>query len=221
MGYANSDSSTTSSQIGFPTYMPRRYWSYRPLSFSFTNMAVVNMTWDVPKGSKLWNNVLTRAVLDNWRLSDVTDFESGAPLTISFNTVSGTDLTGGGDGNRISVVSSPYLPKGQRTFARFFNPSAFALPPKGTVGNMGQGLLCGPGINNFNMALAKNFSALGEKLHFQLLFEGYNAFNHTQFSGVNTTGLFDANGNQVSPTFGQITTSRAPRNSQVSLRVTF
>jgi hypothetical protein len=49
----------------------------------------------------------------------------------------------------------------------------------------------------------------------------YNVFNHTQFSGVDTTARFSAAGAQVNPTFGQINTSRSPRIMQGSLRFTF
>jgi hypothetical protein len=37
-----------------------------------------------------------------------------------------------------------------------------------------------------------------EGVKFQLRFEGYNAFNDTQFSGLNTAAKFDLQGNQVS-----------------------
>jgi hypothetical protein len=49
----------------------------------------------------------------------------------------------------------------------------------------------------------------------------YNAFNHTQFNGVNTTAQFDAKGAMVNTAFGQITSARDPRIQQMSLRVTF
>jgi hypothetical protein len=46
-------------------------------------------------------------------------------------------------------------------------------------------------------------------------------FNHTQFSGVNTTATFDPNGNQTNPLFGQINASRTPRVMQASVRIVF
>jgi hypothetical protein len=41
----------------------------------------------------------------------------------------------------------------------------------------------------------------------QLRFEFYNLFNHTNFTGVDTTARFDAQNRQVSGTFGQYTGS--------------
>lgn len=49
----------------------------------------------------------------------------------------------------------------------------------------------------------------------------YNAFNHTQYSGVDATARFDPQGNQVNARFGQVTSARSPRVMQGSLRFTF
>ncbi len=49
----------------------------------------------------------------------------------------------------------------------------------------------------------------------------YNAFNHTQFLGVDTTARFDAAGAQVNTRFGQVISSRQPRRMQMSVRLTF
>ncbi len=56
---------------------------------------------------------------------------------------------------------------------------------------------------------------------FQFRTEFYNAFNHTQFSGVDSTARFDPQGSQVNARFGQVTGSRSARVMQVSLRFTF
>jgi hypothetical protein len=77
----------------------------------------------------------------------------------------------------------------------------------------------GPGIDNWNMSLFKNVR-LG-RANVQFRAEAYNVFNHTQFSGVDTNPKFDAAGNQVNATFGQITSARDPRIMQFALRVDF
>jgi hypothetical protein len=48
----------------------------------------------------------------------------------------------------------------------------------------------------------------------------YNAFNHTQFAGVDTTARFDPQGRQVNTRLGQVTSTRTPRVIQLSLRLT-
>jgi hypothetical protein len=64
--------------------------------------------------------------------------------------------------------------------------------PKGSHGiDSGLGYLQGPGQNNFDLVLQKNipFSKDGKR-YFQFRFEGYNAFNKTQWSGINTGATF-------------------------------
>ena len=60
-----------------------------------------------------------------------------------------------------------------------------------------------------------------EKVRLILRMDTYNAFNHTQFSSVNASAQFDANGNQVNTALGQINGARASRRAEGSIRVTF
>jgi hypothetical protein len=79
----------------------------------------------------------------------------------------------------------------------------------------------GPGINNFDMTIFKNFP-IRDRASFQLRFEAYNAFNHTQFSGMNTTAQFNpSTGQQVNAAFGTLTSARGARVGQASLRFSF
>ena len=49
----------------------------------------------------------------------------------------------------------------------------------------------------------------------------YNAWNHTQWSGIDSTARFDASGNQVNALFGTVNGSRTARQMQMSLRFNF
>lgn len=204
-----------------PTYMNSRTWLYGRLGYDQTHVFVANYTYDVPKGSQLWNNVVTRAAMDNWQISGVTTFASGFPLGIGFTTVDGADITGGGDFSRINVTGKAQLPFGEREFLRFFNPTVFARPVRGSAGNAPRDVVRGPGIANWDLSVFKNFPLFGESRYLQFRAEGYNAFNHTQFSGLNTTARFDAAGNQVNTQFGQVTATRQPRIMQLSLSIRF
>jgi hypothetical protein len=62
---------------------------------------------------------------------------------------------------------------------------------------------------------------MSERQRLQFRLELYNAFNHTQFSAVDTAARFDAAGNQVSTSFGRVTAARDARLMQMSLRLTF
>jgi hypothetical protein len=60
-----------------------------------------------------------------------------------------------------------------------------------------------------------------ERVRAQLRVEAYNAFNHTQFTGVNTSATFTPAGVQTNTAFGQYTSAANPRRLQLALRVTF
>ena len=64
-------------------------------------------------------------------------------------------------------------------------------------------------------------SAFCAPVRAQFRVEGYNAFNHTQFSTYDSTARFDANGNQVNGQFGQFTAARDPRILQLAIRLQF
>jgi hypothetical protein len=56
---------------------------------------------------------------------------------------------------------------------------------------------------------------------FQFRCELYNAFNHTQFLGVNTGARFDSTGKQVNGRFGEYSTARDARRIQLGLKFYF
>jgi hypothetical protein len=60
-----------------------------------------------------------------------------------------------------------------------------------------------------------------EPVRLQFRAEFYNAFNHTQFSNIDTTARFDAQGRQVNARFGEFTGARPARIIQFALRLSF
>jgi hypothetical protein len=94
-------------------------------------------------------------------------------------------------------------------------------------GNSGRNSLRQPGINNWDMAIGKEFS-FTERLRFLFKMDTFNTFNHHQYAGdvggliVAGSGGNNAISNTVgSATFGQITTSSSPRILQFSGKLTF
>jgi len=213
MDFVDSDTSSVSVLVS------PRVWNYGLAGFDRTHTLKLDWMWAVPKVP--WNNVFARTVLHNWQLSAITSFISGAPLGVGYSTTVSTDITGTStQGARVVVTGNPILPKGQRTFGHFFNTAAFQMPAKGTWGNAGKTEIRGPGVNNWDLAVFKNFP-IHEPISVQFRWEMYNAFNHTQFTGVNTTARFDPQGNQVDSTFGQFTSAGNPRIMQFALRFYF
>jgi hypothetical protein len=197
----------------------RRVWNYGLASADRTQVLKFDWMWQVPKTP--WNNVVAKTVLNNWQLSGITSFISGAPLSVGWSTTYSTDITGTPTQNaRIVVTSNPVLPKSQRTFSHFFDTGVFQMPAKGTWGNAASTSIRGPGINNWDFAVFKSFP-ISDRAFLQFRSEMYNAFNHTQFSGVNTSARFDAQGNQVNASFGEFTAARSPRLVQFGLRFNF
>jgi hypothetical protein len=196
-------------------------WIYGKAGYDQTHVLTFNIVWDVPKGSKLFSGParkIASTVLDNWQVSTFTTFASGTPLGISYTTTDNADITGGGgDGARVIVTGKATLPSGERTFDRWFNTTVFARPPKGNSGNAPKDVFRGPGTNNWDCSLFKNFPVRSEKRVVQFRAELYNAFNHTQYSGVNAAARFDTSGNQTNAQFGQVTATRSPRVIQFAL----
>jgi Carboxypeptidase regulatory-like domain len=203
------------------TYRPWRVWNYGPASFDQTQMLVINYVWDLPKLSKVANNAAVRGVFDGWQLAGVSTFASGLPSPVYLNTTDGADITGGGDGARVMLIGQPQLSHGERTFQRFFNTDAFGRPPQGYYGDAPISPVRGPGLNNWDLTLMKQFRLWSEASSLQFRSEFYNAFNHPQFNSVDVGAVFDPSGAQVNSTFGQINGNRSARVIQFSLRLQF
>ncbi len=200
-------------------FVSPRVWHYGPASFDRTHIMKLNWIWDIPNSP--WQNAVVKAVLNNWQISGITSFISGAPLGIGWSSVTGVDVTGTPSlGARVVVTGDPVLPKSERTFSRNFRTEVFQMPAVGTLGNAPKTLIRGPGINNWDVAVFKNFP-MRERARVQLRWELYNAFNHTQFSGLDTSARFDAQGRQVNTRFGEFTSSRSPRIMQLAARFEF
>lgn len=211
-------------------YFAPRYWSYGPQGMDRSQILVANYIYELPKLGKRLGSRELGWVTDNWSVSGITSFISGSAFTPGFSTTDGADLTGSAIGGRILVTGNPRLAKSEKTFSRVFNTDVWARPPKCVFGagpnqacwgNAGPGILRGPGVNNWDISLSKKFPLGGEGRVMTFRSEFFNAWNHTQFSGVNSTARFDTTGKQVDPLFGSYSSSRQPRIIQFSLKIAF
>jgi len=202
------------------TYLSNQMRNYGMTGNDRTHVLTVNFTYGVPKLSAVAPHPIVRQVFDGWLLSGIVAVASGAPQGFSFSTVTGADLTGGGDGQRVNLTGPVVLERGQRGFTRWFATENVALPGKGDIGNAAVNSFRGPGTNNWDLTVFKDFP-VKEAAKFQLRWEAYNVFNHTQWSSVNSAARFDAQGRQVNTLFGTVTAARGPRVMQGSLRFEF
>ena len=148
------------------------------------------------------------AVIGGWQVNGIYTWQRGFPITITAADLGGLNDTSGT--NRADLVGDPS--PGERTVNRWFNTAAFAQPAAGSLGNLGRNTERGPGVNNLDLALFKNFTLTrGIRLQFRL--ESFNALNRTQFAAVST--------NLTAPNFGVVTAARPARINQLGLKLLF
>jgi outer membrane receptor protein involved in Fe transport len=149
---------------------------------------------------------LARKLFYGWQLSGISRFESGTPLNIG---IPGDRAGVGGSGQRPDVVAPITT---EKQLVRWFSTASFANPALGSFGSAGRNLVRGPGINNWDVSFIKR-TEITENVSVQFRAEFFNLWNHTQFANVNTS--FGA------AAFGQVTSARDPRITQLALRLLF
>lgn len=204
---------------GVSPYFSMRQRNYGLLSYDAPHVLTINYTWNLPNPAPHIKPV--SLILGHWIVSGITSFQSGFPFTPGFSTTDSVDLTGSNEGARITVLGDPRLPKSERDFFRNFKTEMFARTPVRDFGNAGIGLLRGPGINNWVLAVSKRVPLAGEQRYFQFRAEFYNAWNHTQFSSIDSGARFNPQGQQINANFGAYNGARDPRRIQLSLRLMF
>jgi hypothetical protein len=211
-------------------YLPLRSRTYGPSGGDRRQMLTVSYVYEIPKLSTHFGGKILAPITDGWSISGVTSISTGSPFTPGLGTTAGTDFTGSSEGARINVVGDPYLAPDQRTFAHNFNTDAFAPPSAcswtnqnlACFGNAGTNIMYGPGTNNWDLSLEKRIPiGRGERRSLEFRAEAYNAPNHTQFSGYDTSTRFDPAGKQTNANFGAFNSARSPRILAFTLRFQF
>ena len=208
LGTADSDTTQVS------TFLKPRERNYGRLSYDRDHVLALNFTWRMPTrafGMGPWMRSLAR----NWEVSGTALFSAGQPFTPGMATVDGMNFLGTGS----ESARPDWL--GGTTFARPAPPRQPGEIEVPYFGNAGAGILRGPGINNWDFRISRRVRLLDEKRSLELRCELFNAFNHTQFSALDTTARFERDGTQINPLFLQPTAARRPRHIQLGLRLNF
>jgi hypothetical protein len=204
---------------------------YSVTAQSQTHNLVLNYTWDIPDVPV--GNKIVSSLVNGWQLSGIHAFVSGEWAPVTFSTLDNFDFTGGeggqgGDVNGIRYVR-PNMTGDPNDFGDrdpltgWFNTAAFSRPSgRNDIGNAPRNAVRRPGINNWDLALFKNFR-MGNNRAIQFRAEAFNVLNHTQFNDIDRNAQFDAAGNQVNANFGSAinSTTRPPRVIQLSFRLNF
>lgn len=156
-------------------------------------------------------NRFVAEVLGNWQISGIISASTGLPVTITQSSST--------SGQRGEYIGGDSILPGYQNTLEYLNRAAFALIPVSPVsgapiapGNAGPGEWRQPGIWNVDASFAKEFS-IREAVKLQIRADMFNAFNHTNLSGLRTS--------VNDPLFGRLTNTRGARVIQVNARFTF
>jgi hypothetical protein len=241
--YTWSHSLDNSSSAGYQSSIDdtNLYRWYATSDFNRTQMWVTNFVYDVPF-FRHSSNPFARQVLGGWSISDITSFLSGPPMSIGCG-INGMS-SGIGEGIMCNTLGTLGVNKSTINDPQFgptpgwFNPANIGQPlvsqlasngEPGMFGYGGRNILRGPGRNNFDMALLKNFQTpwfSGEHSTIQFRLETFNTFNHPQFqyinafcSGATAPGSPCNGANNIGN--GEVSSAWSPRIVQLALKLLF
>jgi len=182
--------------------------------FDVDHRLVGSFVYNLPfgKGEKIASDAsgLKNALVGGWQVNGIATFQRGFPITITAADAGGLNDSFGT--NRADIVGDPYPDGFNKSIDAWFNTAAFAQPAPGRFGSIGRNTLRGPGINNLDLALFKNFD-VGRGSRVQFRFESFNAFNHAQFNAPVV--------NVADNRFGRILSARPGRINQIGLKLLF
>ncbi|MGE0885085.1 MAG: TonB-dependent receptor [Blastocatellales bacterium] len=170
------------------------------------NVFVASFTYQLP----LRGLGVLKKFLEGWEFAGLTALQSGTPLAVTqatnFNAFAGFGT------QRPNLIGQPDLPEFERTTARYFNTSAFAMAPQFVLGSSSRNPVRGPAYRNFDLAIIKR-TPLRETVNLEFRGEIFNL--------TNTPPLASPNAVLGNPAFGSITSSGDPRVVQLALKLNF
>ncbi len=208
-----------------------------------THVLQLNYIYEIPlfKNSP---NALLKGALGGWEVSGITSFFSGEPT--DFNCGVSGFSSGIGGTVRCNPVGPVKIHKtvanepGYGPTLQWWDPNTVTQPAFSQLlangetcmfGCMGRNVLTGPGRNNWDMALMKNFSLpwfRQEHSTLQFRWETFNTWNHTQYKYVNTgcNGNTPFGGSCGNPGYGNgsngfVNSDWGPRVMQFGLKFIF
>ncbi len=193
-----------------------------PSTFDRRHQVVLSFAYQLPFFND--QSSLTGKLLGGWIISGVSQMATGNPISIG----TGDDFAGVGPGSGAQLwifTKAPEI-KGQYAnnnadAAYWFYPfngdgsAIFTRPAAGTISaQKGRGLFYNVGFQNHNLRVTKEFR-IKESHSIQFVAEAFNWLNHPNWSGP------DTNPNNLTTTFGKVTTKSGERQVQLALRYQF
>ena len=219
---------------------------YGRSDFDVDRRFVNSVVYQLPlgRGKRLggeMNKAMDLAV-GGWQVTAITTFQRGFPFSILCN--GNLLVLTSSFNNRCNQIGNPYPSGFHKDINHWFNNTvstdpnpaatascvaanlsgvAFCQPLNGQYGNTGRDILRGPGINNWDMGIGKDFK-FTERASFQFRAEAFNLFNHHQygFDPFTSTGIGAPVGdNPNNPGFGQVQAAHPGRIIQLGGKIVF
>ena len=226
-----SSCSTTTLCILVPQYINRNYYTS---TLDRTHHIILSGTYDLPfgKNQAMASHGVGAAILGGWTLNGIYNHYSGIPFSV---IASGASCNCPGNSQPANLIN----PSAARIYGSglnglsYVNAAAYAPVTGPVFGTAGFDQLRGPGNNNLDMSIFRNFRVT-ERISLQARAEAFNLSNTPHFSNPASGNLnisnvgFNPDGSIKSLNgFGAITTTNPlgrlldQRNFRFGLRVIF
>lgn len=187
---------------------------------------VATATYDLPKLQGA--NALERTALGGWQANTIVTLQTGIPVNVYLNPDWANISQPNGTIQRPDFVHISRSNCSSNTHIQSsmcLDATAYALPQQYTFGNAQRNAVHGPGYNNINASLFKNFP-IWERLQFQFRAEVANLFNHPSVGNPNAdlNANFDPNNPSTYGDFGTVSTMQTqytPRSIQLAGKIVF
>ena len=194
--------------------------NYGLQTYSLPQMLNISYIYQLPNaGTKYFSgNKVMGGILNGWQLSGITNYQSGAPQSLTglgtINCYQGGVQNAGLCANFSTTVNWNGTPDRPLTSlllsnpnkgvsrkgvgSQWFNPASITLPQIGHLGTTEEPQLLGPGSNNWNMTLFKSFK-LGEQRRLEFRIAAFDIFNRAQLDTPSQDGAPSPNINWMLP----------------------
>lgn len=173
------------------------------------------------RGQRYFTRGMGAKLLGGWDLSGIATARTGFPVNVTVNRTSADVPTGNTQSQRPNLVPGVPLYPATRTPSNWINLAAFAVPARGTFGNLGRNVLRGPSLMQVDIALARRIP-VNDRVGFSLRAEAFNLTNRPQYgnpgANISAPGTFGVITGVVN---GGATGSGRSRSLQFMLRMDF
>jgi hypothetical protein len=217
-GVASSQSQNQNQSVMNPRHPLQ---DYGRSALDFRHQASGNFNYELPfgRGKRFVNglNGMADRLAGGWQLNGIVTLLSGFPLT----PLVGTNQSGNGNTfnpDRPNLSPNFQGPLYVRSVDKWFDPAAFSLPTLGTWGNVGRGVLDGPGLAEIDFSVFKTVP-ITERTRVLFRAEFFNIANRANFNLPNPV-IFS--GSSISAGAAKITsTTTSSRQIQFGLKLMF